>query len=350
MIYPRLPIPDHFDPEALTSFWKVPYDKRAAGAERWAEKHGVPPAAADRTRICLVAVDVQNTFCLPGFELFVSGSSGQGAVDDNRRLCEFIYRNLGAITTIFPTLDSHQALQIFHSLFLVDAEGSHPPPMTQVTAAEVEEGRWRVDARAAAAIGMKPEEANRFLDHYTRRLEASGKFSLTIWPYHAMLGGLGHALVSSVEEAIFFHSVARFARVGFEIKGANPLTEHYSVLGPEITEGPDGDQIAEHNEELVETLLAFDVVIIAGQAKSHCVAWTIDDLLRGIDRRDRDLARRVYLLEDCTSPVVVSGIVDYTESANLAFERFSQAGMHIVRSTTPINEWPDLGKATLARA
>lgn len=350
MIYPQLPIPGHFDPEALTGFWRVPYDERAAEAERWAVEHGVPPAASDRTRICLIAVDIQNTFCLPDFELFVGGRTGQGAVDDNRRLCEFIYRNLGAITTIVPTLDSHQALQIFHSLFLVDNAGSHPPPMTQVTAVEVERGRWRVDPRAAAAIGMDPDEANRYLEHYTRTLEVSGKFSLTIWPYHAMLGGLGHALVSSVEEAIFFHSVARFARVGFEIKGANPLTEHYSVLGPEITQGPDGHEIARYNEDLVERLLAFDLVIVAGQAKSHCVAWTIDDLLRGIDRRDRELARRVYLLEDCTSPVVVPGVVDYSESADLAFERFSQAGMHIVRSTTPINEWPDLDKATLARA
>ncbi len=349
MIYPQLPVPDHFDPEALTSAWKVAYEERAAEAERWTAEHGIPPAAHDRTRVCLVAVDVQNTFCLPDFELFVGGSSGKGAVDDNRRLCEFLYRNLGAITTIVPTLDSHQALQIFHSLFLVDEEGSHPAPMTQVTAAQVREGHWRVDPRAADAVGMTPSEADRYLAHYTASLEASGKFSLTIWPYHAMLGGLGHALVSSLEEAIFFHSVARFARVGFEIKGSNPLTEHYSVLGPEVTEGPDGREIAKHNEPLVETLLAFDVVIIAGQAKSHCVAWTIDDLLRGIDRRDRELARRVYLLEDCTSPVVVPGVVDYSESADLAFERFSQAGMHIVRSTTPINEWPDIGEVALSR-
>lgn len=348
MIFPRLPVPEHFDPEALTRAWKVPYAQRAAEAEAWASEHGVPQAARDRTRVCLVAVDVQNTFCLPDFELFVGGSSGRGAVEDNRRLCEFIYRNLGAITTIVPTLDSHQALQIFHALFLVDEHGHHPAPMTEITSAQVAQGAWRVDPRAAAAVGMEPKEANRFLAHYTQTLEATGKFSLTIWPYHAMLGGLGHALVSSIEEAIFFHSVARFARVGFEIKGANPLTEHYSVLGPEVTRGPDGSEIAHHNEALVERLLDFDVVIIAGQAKSHCVAWTIDDLLRGIDRRDRELARRVYLLEDCTSPVVVPGVVDFTESANLAFARFAEAGMHIVRSTTPINQWPNLGEAALS--
>jgi len=48
-------------------------------------------------------------------------------------------------------------------------------------------------------------------------------------------------------------------------------------------------------------------VIIAGQAKSHCVAWTIDDLLEDIIAQDRRLVEKVYLLEDCTSAVVVPG-------------------------------------------
>ena len=82
---------------------------------------GSGPRASDELRICLLAVDVQNTFCIPGFELFVGGRSGTGAVDDNRRLCEFVYRNLGVITQIVPSLDTHRALQIFHAVWLVDA-------------------------------------------------------------------------------------------------------------------------------------------------------------------------------------------------------------------------------------
>jgi len=35
-------------------------------------------------------------------ELFVGGQSGSGAVDDNVRLCEFIYRNLGLISALHP--------------------------------------------------------------------------------------------------------------------------------------------------------------------------------------------------------------------------------------------------------
>ncbi len=336
-----LPIPPHFEPERVGELRRVPYERLAADAVHWARTHSLSPAAEDRVRICLLAVDVQNTFCLPDFELFVAGRSGTGAVDDNRRLCEFLYRNLDVITRIVPTLDTHEAVQIFHPVWLVDADGSHPPPYTLVSAEDVEAGRWRVNPEVAEAVGWSHDYLERHLRHYTRELERGGKYNLTIWPYHALLGGVGHALAPAVEEAIFFHTVARLAQPRFEIKGQNPLTEHYSILGPEVTTGPNGDVIAEKNQALIDRLFGFDAIVVAGQAKSHCVAWTIDDLLEA-QGRERRLAERVYLLEDCTSPVVVPGAVDYTDEADAAFERFAEAGMHVVRSTDPIESWPGL--------
>ena len=80
-------------------------------------------------------------------------------------------------------------------------------------------------------------------------------------------------------------------------------------------------------------------MIVAGEAKSHCVAWTVQHLLDGLLGIDPALARKVYLLEDCTSPVVVPGVVDYTDAADAAFARFAQAGMHLVRATEPIEQW-----------
>jgi nicotinamidase-related amidase len=342
-----LPIPPHFEPERVGDLRRVPYERLAADAERWAHEHAVPPAGEDGFRLCLLAVDVQNTFCLPDFELFVAGRSGTGAVDDNRRLCEFAYRNLDAITCIVPTLDTHQAMQIFHAVWLVDADGNHPPPYTLVSAEDVEAGRWHANPAVAASVGRTREYLERHLLHYTRQLERGGKYDLTVWPYHAMLGGVGHALAPAVEEAIFFHTVARLAQPQFQIKGENPLTEHYSILGPEVTTGPDGDEIGRKNRDLIDRLLEFDAVVIAGQAKSHCVAWTIDDLLEA-QGRERQLAERVYLLEDCTSPVVVPGVVDYTEAADTAFARFAEAGMNVVRSTDPIESWPGIAASAAA--
>ena len=89
-----------------------------------------------------------------------------------------------------------------------------------------------------------------------------------------------------MEEAIFFHAIARASQPDFQVKGGNPLTEHYSVIGPEVTPGPSGETIGRRNRALVDELHRYDAVVIAGQAKSHCVAWTIADLLDEVRARD----------------------------------------------------------------
>jgi hypothetical protein len=124
----ELPIPKHYHPDQVGEVWRVPYQQRAAEAEAWAKQQKIEPSIRDRFRMCLLSVDVQNTFCIPGFELYVGGRSGTGAVDDNRRLCEFIYRHLG-ITEICPTMDTHQAPN-FHALFLVNDQENIPPSAT----------------------------------------------------------------------------------------------------------------------------------------------------------------------------------------------------------------------------
>jgi nicotinamidase-related amidase len=323
--------------------WRVPYTQRADEAAAWAGKFGLGPAFADEFKTCLVLVDCQNTFCVPGFELFVAGRSGHGAVEDNVRLCEFIYRNLDQISLVAPTMDTHTTMQIFHPVFWVDKTGGHPVgAATTITVDEVEAGIWNVNPAVAASVADGDYEfLQRHVVSYVRSLTEGGKYPLIIWPYHAMLGGIGHALVAAVEEAVFFHGIARNAQPRFEVKGDNPLTENYSVLHPEVMHGPDGKAIANKNEALVDKLLEFDRVIIAGQAKSHCVAWTVSDLLAEIEPRDRSLARKVYLLEDCTSAVVVPGVVDFSEQADEAFQRFAELGIHIVQAADPIASWPD---------
>jgi nicotinamidase-related amidase len=339
-----LPLPEHFRAERVGEVWRVPYEERAAAARSWAHEHGLTPAAGDSLRLALVLVDVQNTFCVPGFELFVRGRSGTGAVDDSRRICEFLYGNLDSITQIVATLDTHQAAQIFHAIWLVDEQGEGPAPYTPITVADVERGAWRFNPDAGAMLGIGAEEGQRQLLDYVRRLAAGGKYELTIWPYHAMLGGIGHALVSAVEEAMFFHTIARQSQARFETKGSEPRTEHYSAVGPEVTEGPDGETLGRRNEALIEFLLGFDAVVVAGEAKSHCVAWTVEDLLAGT-QDGRRLAPKLYLLEDCTSPVVVPGVVDYTDEATAAYARFAAAGVHVVRSAEPLTAWPGLALA-----
>lgn len=288
-----LPIPSFFNPHQVGGVWRVPYQQRATQAAHWAKSHQIKPAAKDQTRICLLLIDVQNTFCIPEFELFVGGTSGNGAVEDNIRLCEFIYRNLNVITQIASTMDTHTAMQIFHPIFWINDAGQHPEPMTSITLEDIELGIWKINAAVVHSLAQGNEEIlTQHALHYARQLSQNGKYSLIIWPYHSMLGGIGHALVSSVEEALFFHNIARSSQTHFEIKGEHPLTENYSIFRPEVIQGVSGKILAPKNTRFLEKILAFDAVIIAGQAKSHCVAWTIDDLLTDIREKDPRLAKK----------------------------------------------------------
>jgi nicotinamidase-related amidase len=328
-----LPTPVFFDSDKTSTVWRIPYETRANQARDWARLHSLKPASADQTRSWLMLIDVQNTFCIPDFELFVGGRSGRGAVEDNTRLCEFIYRNLGSLTHITATMDTHLTMQVFHAIFFVDKDGNHPAPYTDIHASELRNGTWTVNPALADEFHLAPEYGQQMMMHYAETLEQKGKYALTIWPYHAMLGGIGHALVSAVEEALFFHSIARTTQYELEIKGNRPFTENYSAIGPEVLTGPMGETLGTYSTKFVEQLQQCDRLIIAGQAKSHCVAWTVSDLLNDINATDSELAKKVYLLEDCSSPVVVPGVVDHTDAADAAYLRFAGAGMHIVKST-----------------
>jgi nicotinamidase-related amidase len=335
----QLPIPSHFQPDRVGEIWRVPYQQRSIEAKKWAQEHQLRSTSQSQTQVKLLLIDVQNTFCLPDFELFVGGRSGRGAIDDNVRLAEFIYHNLGEIDQIIATMDTHHLHQIFHPAFWIDREGNHPmPAVTTIEPADVRfstgeatpTGKWRVNPEFG---DENVEQMQAYALHYVQQLSEGGKYPLLIWPYHAMLGGIGHALVPAVEEAIFFHGIARNSQASFSIKGDRTLTENYSALAPEVVTNQFGETIASKNDTLIAHLLAADKLIIAGQAQSHCVAWTVSDLLTEIKAIDPQLARKVYLLVDCTSPVVIPDVVDYTAQAEAAYQRFADAGMNIVKST-----------------
>jgi len=350
MTVQTLPVPQFFDPTKVDQLWAVPYLERQSQAEQWAAQHQVQRSVQDSFRVCLMLIDEQITFCLPppNGQLFVAGRSGNGAVEDAVRVCEFIYRNLPYITEIDATMDTNRLMQIFHPYFWVGKDGSHPDPMTVISVADIQGGVWSVNPAIAASVAGNDFMAlERHALHYARELEKSGKYPLVVWPYHGMLGGIAHALVPAIEEACFFHAAARGAQTGYEIKGGNFLTENYSVLAPEVTVGADNKPIDQKNARFIKRLLSFDAIIIAGQAASHCVAWSIQDLLNEIDAEDHELAKKVYILEDCTSPVVVKDdqgnlIVDFTAEALAAFDKFSKAGMNLVKSTEPLDSWPGI--------
>ncbi len=335
----RIDIPVHFDESKADRIYRVDYQNLFQSAIEYKNRYDISPSSLDAEKVCLVLVDVQNTFCIPGFELFVAGRSGMAAVEDNQRLCRFIYTNLDRITCIVPTMDTHHAMQVFHQIFFIDEKGKHPSPMTIITDSDIREKRYMVNPEVVKSLGYKDyEKLQEYMLYYVESLRASGKYDLIIWPFHAILGGIGHSLVSIVEEAIFFHNISRYSQSHFEVKGSNPLSENYSIFSPEVLADIDRKPLKPDNS-LIEKLLGYDRIIFAGQAKSHCLAWTLGDLKEYIIKRDISLANKIYILADCTSPVVIPGIIDFTEISERLFDEFRDFGFNIVESDALISEW-----------
>lgn len=287
-----------------------------------AAEANLPPAAADGQRVHLLVIDMQVDFCHDEGSLYVPG-----AQDDIRRLIDFIFRHAGQITDVTCTLDSHLPYQIFHPAWWVDEDGNHPDPLTIITAEEVREGRWR------------PLEMPDWSREYVVKLEEQSKKQLTIWPYHVMVGGMGNTLDPQLWSTIMWHALGRKTQPVWMRKGLIPQSEYYSAIQPEINV-PDHLHGTPHTS-LYETVAESDVVLVAGEAKSHCVLETLEDIVARFED-EPDVLEKIYVLEDCMSSVAHPE-VDFEAIAVERFEEFAEKGVNFVKSTEaiPVLEAPE---------
>lgn len=315
-----LPAPAFYDASEVGAVRVERASLVAATAEAYRRAHAVAPSESDTTRVAAFGIDAQIAFCSPAASMFVPG-----AVDDCRRTLAWLYGNLARITRLFFSLDTHHVFQIFHPAWWIDERGAHPAPFTPITARDVRAGRYRAVTRAAESA------------EYVEKLEAGGRYALTIWPYHALAGGVDHALEPALMEAAIFHSLVRSAQPRFERKGARALTERYSVLSPEVRE-LGGRSLGAFAAPLFDALMRFDRVYVFGQAKSHCVLATLRDMRERIAAVDPRWMSKVWILEDATSPVPapVSPALDFPRLADEGFAELRAAGMNLARTTDPI--------------
>ena len=226
----------------------------------------------------LLIIDMQNDFCRPDGALYV-----KGAEKDVARLRKFIETYPDRIDHIIMTQDNHHVTDISHPVFWEDYEGNPPAVFTVINTDKVEKGIWKPRFEKEKAV------------EYIHKLEKQGEFPHVIWPEHCIIGSYGAAIVDEI-----MGPVRAWARKGrfFDVvlKGTNPLTEHFGALmaNVPVEDSPE----TQLNTELVRKLQLSDYILVAGEAKSHCVATTVRQMLN-ID----GLARKLVILEDCMSDV-----------------------------------------------
>ena len=231
----------------------------------------------------LLIIDPQSDFCDPAGALSVAGAD-----QDMLRLARMVTRLGSKLSEIHVTLDSHHLVHIAHPIFWINAAGKHPDPFTIISAEDVNAGRWTAadpSARQRAAA-------------YVSALEQNGRYPLCVWPPHCLIGSRGHAVQPVLFDAL--NDWERQYRIVDSIeKGSSVYTEHYSAIKADV---PDpADPGTQTNTRLVAALAAADIIAVAGEAGSHCVANTVRDLADSFG--DDRLVSKIVLLQDAVSPV-----------------------------------------------
>jgi len=257
-----------------------------------ASNESLRPTSEDKKRTLLLCIDMQNDFMENG-SLAVPNSHG-----DVERLTRWTYENMENISKIAFSIDTHQPFQIFHPSWWVDENGNNPPPFTIISLDDLNKGKWK-------AV-IKPIWSR----EYVNNLEKQGNYQLCIWTYHCIQGTFGHALENQFANMVYFHSVVKKSVATRMVKGFDPRTEMYGILKAEY------DPQNKVNIEFLNKLKEYDAIVIAGEAKSHCVRRSIDQILEYYED-DVDTTKKIYILEDCMSPI--TGFEDETKKA---FEEF----------------------------
>lgn len=266
-----------------------------------------------KERIDLLIIDPQIDFCDPKGALYVPG-----AENDMARLASMIDRFGPKIKKIHVTLDCHHLIDVAHPQMWRDSDGKHPDPFTIITTQEMRDGKW---------TPVLLQYKQRFID-YCEALEASGKFPLCIWPPHCLIGSQGNAVLPVLFDALKSWEEASNDNVNYVSKGSNPFTEHYSALRSEV-EDPN-DPTTQLNTRLIQTLTDADKILIAGEAGSHCVKNTVEDIADGFG--NDTYIQKLTFLEDGVSPVI-SPFVDFPAIQEKFVEDMKIRGMKTALTT-----------------
>ena len=235
-------------------------------------------------KIHLIVIDPQNDFCdIQNAMLPVVGADA-----DMKRLAVMIDRVGHKLEDIHVTLDSHRLIDIAHPAMWMDANGNPPQPFTLIFPDDIKTGIWTPRNPAFRARALA----------YTEALQATGKYVLCIWPPHCLIGTWGHNVHADLNASLQRWSEKEFAMIDYVTKGSNPWTEHYGAMMAEVPDPEDSGTGL--NSGFITMLRDADIIAFAGEAGSHCVKATIDQIAENIGAEH---LKKFRILTDCISPV-----------------------------------------------
>jgi len=257
-------------------------------------------------KLGLFVIDPQNDFCDANGALFVPGAD-----QDMKKLSGLVNRLGSKIKNIFVTMDSHHVFDIAHPTFWVGRDLSNPPVYTIISEADVSTGIWR-----ASNPSMQ-----KWAEEYVKGLSVKGRFPLCIWPEHCLIGSWGNNIYPDLYNSLTALE-KKGAFVQYQTKGSNYKTEHYSVFEAEY---PDpSDMSTQFNSLFANAINSSDKVLIAGEARTHCV---INSLRSLIDYMGEDFIKKMIFIEDASSNVTV--IPALITAADDYFAELVRKGMEV---------------------
>lgn len=283
----------------------------------------------------LLIIDVQNDFCHKQGNLRVPGADS-----DADRLGAFITKNMRRIDDVHFTLDSHEEMAIFHPVYWIDSNGKHPSPFTVIGHKDVMSGKFRPTLAHLADWAA----------YYTKTLEDQKSDPLVIWPPHCRIGHTekkpvlgsagntvkdpvtgaaltydfcGWAIYESVSSALSQWALTRNRIIDFVVKGANPNTEHYGAVQAEVIDPK--DVTTQVNSRFINTMGIADRIYFAGQALSHCVRKTFEQIAKQFGN---DNIKKFTILIDCCS-----NVPSFEKNGDTFVNEYRNLGMQVAKST-----------------
>ena len=335
----------------------------------------------------LLIIDPQNDFTLED-----GGLSVPGAIADARRLVKFMQEKKDSVNKIFVSLDTHTEKHIGHQKFWKKVNKSGEDIKDDKSGLAIHPDFYTIFDTSPTLQKIQDKNGelyspvNDSLYDYARDYiksfatkDAEGnnvpneKGVPLIWPTHCIEGTWGHKIYEPLESLLLKDDFS--GKTSYYIKGQNELVEMYSIFKGEYNNTDnktsyEGDMKANNSidgkfdyvtlyqnteinklpeKEKLKSMAPYlntqfnrnglfneltkdgSPIYIAGEALSHCVNWSLRDLVNNIktekldnyvDDEGKIISNKIFLIKNASSAIGgfednVTNLLAFCESNNV---------------------------------